>query len=773
MKLFKVLILIFLLMVTCLGRSSIATAKMQVMLIPKPKGMSLKNGNFTFNKETVFVIENEEQQESVEILNVLFQAAVGWKLQISEERPSGNFIELKKNNSLEDEAYQLSVHTDNILLQADSRAGFVYGLESIRQLLPPEIEKREISPRTAWKIPNIEIEDAPRYQWRGLMLDVVRHFFPKEYILKTIDRLAFLKMNTLHLHLVDDQGWRIEIKKYPKLTGIGAFRVDQEEKPWNARPAEAKNQKASYGGFYTQQDIKEIVAYARERGVTVVPEIEMPAHVMSAIAAYPKLSCNAEKINVPSGGVWPITEIYCPGKEHTFEFLENVLTEVMQLFPSKYIHIGGDEATKTNWENCANCQRRIREEGLSGVEELQSYFIKRIEKFLSAHGRTLIGWDEILEGGLPPGATVMSWRGTRGGWEASKKGHDVVMTRGDYMYFDHYQGNSDSEPLAFGGYIPLKKVYQFNPVVDSMAVAQKEHVLGGQANLWSEYISTESHSEYMIFPRLLALSEVLWTPEEELSWPDFSNRVQKMFRRFNMMGINYARSAYQVTVTTEVDLQQKKLTLNLDTEFSGSRIKYAFDGKRLDASSNTYEKPLELDHSVDLKAAVFKDGEAMGDTLVKKFLFHKAVAKEVEYEPLYDEKYSGDGKMTLVNVLRGSTNFHDGQWLGWLGEDVEITIDIGQRTEMRKIIIGSMENQGAGIYFPVAITLYASKNGKKFYKVDELQRGFSGNSSTELKDFEMTLPVQEAKYIKLKIEPYKNLPEGGKAWLFLDEILVE
>lgn len=771
MRFLQILILIFLPAFT--GMAQNAAVYNGEILIPKPKEIISKAGNFSFNKRTVFIVENDEQQQCTEILNSLFKSAAGWKMEVYRGKPLENSIQLKEDMALAAEAYKLSVSSDRILLKASSRAGFVFGLETIRQLLPPEIERKQITKNTDWKISNLAITDSPRFRWRGVMLDVVRHFFPKEYILKTIDRLAFLKMNTLHLHLVDDQGWRIEIKKYPKLTEVGAFRVDQEEKPWNSRPAGAKNEKPEYGGFYTQQDIKEIVAYAQERGITVVPEIEMPAHVMSAIAAYPWLSCKEEPISVPSGGVWPITEIYCPGKERTFQFLEDVLTEVMELFPSKYIHVGGDEATKTNWESCTDCQRRIKEEGLAGTDELQSYFMKRIEKFLNENGRTLIGWDEILEGGLPEEATVMSWRGIKGGWEASKEGHDVVMTPGDYMYFDHYQGNSNSEPLAFGGYTPLKKVYQFDPVTDSMSVAQKRHVLGGQANLWSEYISTEEHSEYMLFPRLLALSEVLWSPEGKTGWSDFSARVQKMFDRLDLMGINYATSAYQVTPQTEVDLQQKKLILKLRTEFPNSVIKYTLDGKRPDANSNTYKEPLELNHSVTLKASVFEDGRAMGDTLVKKFRFHKAVAKNVQYEPKYDGRYTGAGKTTLVNVLRGSTNFHDGQWLGWLGEDVEITIDLGKPTEFHKVSLGSMENQGAGIYFPVGIAVSVSEFGKEFHKLDELHRDFSVNPIPELKDFEMKLPLEKARYIRLKIDTFRDLPRGGKAWLFLDEIQVE
>ena len=357
------------------------------------------------------------------------------------------------------------------------------------------------------------------------MLDLSRHFFDKEYIKEIIDGLAMHKINVLHLHLVDDQGWRIEIKKYPKLTDIGAWRVDQEDTHWKTREDVNPSEKGTYGGFLSQDELKELVAYAELKNIEIIPEIEMPAHVTSAIAAYPELSCFAKPVGVPSGGLWPITDIYCAGKEATFKFLENVLIEVMDIFPSKYIHIGGDEATKTNWKVCPHCKKRMKNEGLHDVEELQSYFVKRMEKFINSKGKKLIGWDEILEGGLAPDATVMSWRGVKGGVAAAKQGHDVIMTPTSHCYFDHYQGPINDEPLAWGGYTPLSKVYKFDPVVDEMTKEEAKYVLGGQANLWSEYIPTKKQSQYMIYPRLAALSETLWSPKELRNWDDFSSRT--------------------------------------------------------------------------------------------------------------------------------------------------------------------------------------------------------------------------------------------------------
>ena len=510
---YQILVVITVTVFCSCAKQKVFTEK-DIQIIPKPAELKLSEGVFEFSENTKFVVADDFQKEISNALISKFEKASGWKPQITNAVPNSNYVQFTQDDTLKDEAYQLTVNKDNITIAAKDHAGFLYGLETVRQLLPVAIESNDVVLNTEWVIPSLTIKDQPRFQYRGLMLDVSRHFFNADYIKKTIDRLAMLKMNVLHLHLVDDQGWRIEIKKYPKLTEVGAWRVDQENKHWNARETVDANQKGTYGGFLTQEDLKGIVAYAQTKNVEIIPEIEMPAHVSSAVAAYPELSCFNKHIGVPSGGVWPITDIYCAGKDSTFKFLEDVLDEVMTIFPSKYIHIGGDEATKTNWKTCPYCQKRIKTEGLKNVEELQSYFVKRIEKYINSKGKKLIGWDEILEGGLAPEATVMSWRGTAGGIEAAEQGHDVIMTPGTHCYFDHYQGPQNEEPLAIGGYTPLSKVYEFDPVVDSMTPEEAKHVLGGQANLWAEYIPTTKQSEYMIFPRLAAMAEALWSPKE-------------------------------------------------------------------------------------------------------------------------------------------------------------------------------------------------------------------------------------------------------------------
>ena len=448
----------------------------------------------SFQKTPSLWLANDFQKGISKALISKFEKASGWKPEVSELAPKSNYVQFKVDDSFENEAYKLEVNNESVTITAKGNSGFAYGLETVRQLLPVAIESNDVISNTEWIIPALTIKDQPRFQYRGLMLDVSRHFFGTDYIKKTIDRLAMLKMNVLHLHLVDDQGWRIEIKKYPKLTEIGAYRNGTIVGHFPG----SGNDNKRYGGFYTQDQIKDIVAYATKKGITIVPEIELPGHSSAAIAAYPYLSCFPEEpTEVPNGMMskkskeqqenghpkivqesWGIfKDIYCAGKEDTFTFLEDVLSEVLPLFPSKYIHIGGDEAIKPHWKICPYCQKRMKEEGLKDEHELQSYFVERIEKFVNSKGKKIIGWDEILEGGLAPQATVMSWRGTKGGIEAAEQGHDVIMTPGTHCYFDYYQGPQSEEPLAIGGYIPISKVYEFDPVVETMTPEEAKHVL--------------------------------------------------------------------------------------------------------------------------------------------------------------------------------------------------------------------------------------------------------------------------------------------------------
>jgi len=526
------------------------------VIIPQPVKMEQGKGTFTLRPSAeINYTGGEWAKNEAGFLAEMLRPATGFALETEEGTDGAINLVIDTALKMNPEGYLLTVEKKKVTLTGCTPAGLSRGLQTIRQLLPPEIESSTIISGVKWSMPCISITDYPRFAWRGMHLDVSRHFFDVDFIKRYIDILAMHKMNIFHWHLVDDQGWRIEIKKYPRLTEVGAWRVDREDKPWNSRPPQQPGEKATYGGFYTQEEIKEVVAYAAERHINVVPEIEMPAHVSSALAAYPEYSCTGGPFTVPPGSVWPITDIYCAGKDETFAFLEDILTEVMELFPSPYIHIGGDEADKTEWRKCPDCQARIRKEGLKDEAELQSYFVKRMQKFLNSKGRNLIGWDEILEGGLAPGAAVMSWRGFDGGIEAAKAGHDVVMTPVSHTYFNLYQADPATEPLAYRGIITLEKVYLFEPVPAGLSEDEAKHIIGAQACLWTEMVPDGRMAEYMILPRLTALSEVLWSAPENRSWDDFIIRLPKMMERFEVMGLNYSKSAGHGAQSSELRAQ--------------------------------------------------------------------------------------------------------------------------------------------------------------------------------------------------------------------------
>ncbi|MEB3037267.1 glycoside hydrolase family 20 protein [Capnocytophaga ochracea] len=757
--------------VACQSQKEAVFTMKDLAVIPQPESVVLGKGSFRFTKETVFVTAPELYPMTNSFVEQ-YEKATGFRMFFRKAAIQTSYILLSLDKSLPKEGYTLVVKPDKISITAADHNGALYALETLRQLLPKEFESTT-PVKTDWAVPAVTITDAPQYAWRGLMLDVSRHFFPKEYILKTLDRMAMLKINTFHFHLVDNEGWRIEIKKYPKLTEIGAWRVDQEDKLWNERTPNSANAFANpatapkkYGGFYTQEDIKEIVAYASARGIMVIPEIEMPAHAMSAIAAYPKLSCHKRPIGVPSGAVWPITDIYCAGQEETFTFLEDVLTEVMELFPSKYIHIGGDEATHTEWEKCLKCQARMKDHHLKDVHQLQSYFIKRINHFLLSKGRTLVGWDEIMDGGLANNAVVMNWRGIEVGKKALEQGNPVVLTSD--CYIDNYQGLPDYEPQANGGYLPLKTLYHYSLEKENLSPALQKNILGTQANLWAEHVGSTEHSEYMLFPRLLALAEISWTTDNLKNWDNFINRTQAFMKRLDVMKVNYARSMYQVVPT--VENQKGNIFLKLDCEVPNADIRYALGDTPIEKATK-YHQPIALNRSTTFKATVFS-GKATNTITTGEVIFHKAIDKKVSYSPLYHKSYQGQGEATLTNIIRGSKNFHDGQWLGWLGDDVTLTLDLEQATEVREVRIGAMDAQASGIYFPVKFMVFLSNDGKNYREVATHNEPCVVRGKATLKDFVLKFSPTEARYIKLTLKNVKTPPKGGDAWLFIDEILV-
>ena len=567
-----------------------------INIIPMPQSIVENGGSFRLNSETSLFVSTPESKTVASFFASKIQSATGFSMSVNDNEPSKNVISLLIDASLDvnDEGYTLDVTTSAVTVKAKTPQGLFYGMQSFLQLLPAEIESSTVVPAMAWTAPCVTIKDEPRFEYRGLMLDPVRHFMSVEDVKRNLDVLALFKINRMHWHLTDDQGWRIEIKKYPKLTEVGAVRMEGEG--------------YEYGGYYTQEQIKEVVAYAAERFITVIPEIEIPGHEMAAIAAYPELSCTGKQMKPRI--IWGVEDIVlCAGKEHTFEFFENVFKEVVELFPSEYVHIGGDECPKTEWKKCPLCQKRIREEGLhakdghSAEERLQSYFVQRIEKILAKYGKKIIGWDEILEGGLAPTATVMSWRGESGGIASANMGHDVIMTpNSGGMYIDHYQGDYKVEPVAIGGYTLPKRIYDYNPIPDTLEKEGKGHFIKGvQCNIWAEYLYTNEIREYRIYPRILALSEIAWTRLENKDYEDFERRLNNAYVRLDGHGINYhipqpeqPGGSCNFIAFTDV----------ANVEFTTTRpikVVYTTDGSEPTPESAVYESPLEFAETTTLK----------------------------------------------------------------------------------------------------------------------------------------------------------------------------
>ncbi|MBK6266200.1 beta-N-acetylhexosaminidase [Marivirga sp. S37H4] len=518
----KHILLIFFVLVPLLGYT-----QSTVSIIPFPNQLVTEDGFFSINAQTE-IVADEGLEFEVKYLQSIIDNHFRIKPTVAKKLGENVILLQLSQSDMAEEAYELHITAEQISITASESTGVFYGLQSLRQILASIEENR---------IPAMKINDSPRFDWRGMHLDCSRHFFNPEEVKKYLDYMALYKMNTFHWHLTEDQGWRIEIKAFPKLTEIGAWRTGTMVGKYDNHEYDS----IRYGGFYTQEEIKEIVAYAKERHITVVPEIEMPGHSLAALAAYPELSCTGGPFQVARK--WGVFEdVYCAGNDSVFVFLETVMDEVLILFPSQYIHIGGDESPKKRWEACAKCQNRIKEEGLKDEHELQSYFIQRMEQYLNAKGRKIIGWDEILEGGLAPNAAVMSWRGTEGGIAAAREAHSVVMSPGSPCYFDHYQvKDPTNEPLAIGGYNPLDKVYAYEPIPESLSPTEGDYIMGAQGNVWTEYMKSFDHVEYMALPRMSALSEVLWTQPEFKNYKDFLHRLKYNTQILDEMGANYSK----------------------------------------------------------------------------------------------------------------------------------------------------------------------------------------------------------------------------------------
>ncbi|MCU0370804.1 MAG: glycoside hydrolase family 20 protein [Bacteroidales bacterium] len=759
-------------------------------MIPLPYMVEMQSGKFTFSSKTdiIYYSEDDEVRLVAEALQSGLSEFIGKPLAIRQEsgKQPGNSVSLRLDRALSrdlgNEGYKLSVRSSMIEITAPKPAGLFYGVQTIFQLLPPVFfddpdslagEKPEL------EVPCLEMTDMPSFSWRGMHLDVSRHFFPKEFIKKYIDLIALHKMNTFHWHLTDDNGWRIEIDSYPKLTEISAWRADREGIAWNDCLPQQPGEPATYGGFYTKEEIREIVEYARQRFITIIPEIEMPGHTSEVFAAYPEFSCSGKHVPVQTGSYWPITDIFCAGKEETFVFLEHVLDEVIELFPSEYIHVGGDEADKTQWRSCPLCQSRIRKEGLSGEDELQSYFMKRIENYLNSKGRKMIGWDEILEGGLAPDATVMSWRGFEGGIEAAQQGHKVVMCPVSHCYFDYYQAEPDFQPPAIGGLTTVRKVYSFRPAPSDLKGESRKLILGGQGNLWTEYISDPSHAEYMALPRMTALAEVLWSPEKSLNWNDFRKRLQTQFIRFDGLNVNYCKGSGKVEVSSLFNKTEKSYALKLQTEASGTTIYYTLNGNKPDRRAYKYKKPIVIGHDVTLNAVAFDGDEQLERPVEYEVVYHNILGKDIIYRSEYSDRYPGNGRSTLNDGIKGSLNFNDGYWQGFYGNNADVVIDLGEDFTYKTITTTFLLDQKKWIFIPEAVNYYFSEDGARFQKIASVTHNIPLDDNIVLSN-EFTIKLNKlmkVRYLRMEainigVCPDWHPGKGQKAWIFVDEIEV-
>ena len=766
------------LLVLFFGVQGWLTAQQFVAIIPKPVSVEEEVGSFLLDDRTTIVYGTDDLKVPARYLSRFLKTPTGYSLAVSGEKVQGNMIFLRVNDqdTLKSEGYRLQVFKDSVVIAGVDSSGVFNGIQTLLQLLPPEIFAQHKIDTVIWSVPKVSVVDYPRFGWRGMHLDVSRHFFPKEFIKKYLDLLAMHKMNVFHWHLTDNNGWRLEIKKYPKLTEISAWRVDRENEPWRKRTPPKPGEKATYGGFYTQEDVKEIVKYAAERNIMIIPEIEMPGHTGEVFAAYPELSCSGKKTYVSPGG-WPGEDIFCAGNDSVFVFLENVLDEVFELFPSPYVHIGGDEADKRTWKKCPKCQQRIKDEHLKDEDELQSWFVKKIEKYVVAHGKKLIGWDEILEGGLAPEATVMSWRGEVGGVEAAKQHHDAIMCPTGYCYFDYYQADPQFEPEAIGGLTTLKKVYSYDPIPEGLTKEQEKHILGGQGNVWTEFIPTPEKAEYMAVPRMTALAEVLWTPKEEKNWLDFRKRLVTQFKRFDYMGVNYSKGSWEVDIVAEPSRDGKVFKVRLESEQVGYPIYYTLDGSDPTTRSHLYTGPFEIDRTTTIKAGLFENGKLKRKVSQKTLYFNKASGKKVflKYPP--SKRYQGNGPVTLVDGLTGSKNHRDGYWLGFSDHDLDLTIDLGENDKIKEVEVEFMHNQKSWIFAPSEVMVVVSDEKDRVVASKKTVPKIKWKSNEVLIDkVKLSFKKVTGRYIhilaKRKQCPDWHAGKGRSCWLFVDEVVV-
>lgn len=770
--------IISLMLLLCSVTISAQQKEVSYQVIPQPQQVELQQGTpFVLNAKTIiaYPIGNMALSEDAKFLSDYIKETMGLTIipVTSKKSKMKNAILLALDPTIEnEEGYSLTVDKDCITISGKTAAGVFYGVQTLRKSMPAVTGTAQLS------FPPVTISDYPRFAYRGMMLDCGRHFFPAKFIKEYIDLLALHNMNRFHWHLTEDQGWRIEIKKYPKLTEIGSKRaqtvIGHNSGKFDGQP---------YGGFYTQEEIKDIVAYAAARHITIIPEIDMPGHMCAALASYPYLGCTGGPYKVQEQ--WGVfDDVLCVGKESTFKFIEDVLSELIQLFPSKYISIGGDEAPRVRWQTCQLCQKRIKDEGLKSdskhkaEDRLQSYFMSRIEKFLNSKGRQIFGWDEILEGDIAPNASVMSWRGMSGGIEAAKLHHNVVMTPNTYVYFDYYQSpDVDKEPLAIGGYLPVKSVYAFEPAPDSLAADIKPYIIGAQANVWTEYMPTTKQVEYMVLPRMSALSEVQWTLPEKKDYKNFTIRLPRLLDFYQRDNLNYAKHVFDIDETCTTDVKAKCLNETLST-IDNAPIYYTLDGTEPTKSSTRYTAPIKISQSCTLKAAAIRP-TFKSNTISKDFSFNLGTMCPITLKDEPKGRYSYNGAPALNDGLIGNSNYASGRWLGFYNQTVEAVIDLGTPQEINQVSTEAIVNLPAFIMGASYVSVAVSDDGIHFNEVGNMDYPEDTDiNRIDIDSYDVAFPPTTTRYVKVIIKPSSALPKGHyaagqPAFLFIDEISVE
>ncbi len=750
-------------------------SKDSLSIVPFPNKVEMGYGEFNASGAAFYLDSSmdEHSKTAVNKFAAKLSAVTGIESVVQEGKGNDGFT-FQLNPNLAKEAYKVNISKKAVKVEASSLNGFIYAIETLKQMLPVAFFSQDPVEGLEWTIPVAKIEDAPRFGYRGLHLDVARHFYNVEEIKDYIDIMVFHKMNTFHWHLTDDQGWRVEIKKYPKLTEVGGWRKGTViRKEWD------NSDNIRYGGFYTQEEMKEVVEYAASKGINVIPEIDLPGHMLAALAAYPEYGCTGGPYEVWQR--WGVADdVLCVGQEKTMKFLEDILSELIEIFPYEYIHIGGDECPKLRWENCPKCQAKIKELGLKDDEKhsaehyLQSYVTNRIEKFLAERGRKIIGWDEILEGEIEKTATVMSWRGVAGGLEAVSKGHDAIMSPNSHFYFDYYQSvDQDNEPFGIGGYLPVERSYSFEPITENMTEEEASHILGVQANLWTEYIKTKAHRDYMLLPRAAALSEVQWCQPENKDYKRFENSSDALCARYGLMGYNYATHIFDTKGKVSVNDGYVEVELTAPGKYA---IQYTLDGTEPTKESAIYTEPIKIKESTILKAKSFRDNIETR-TYTKEFAGHKAMGKEITMHTPTHPYYTYNAPCLLVDGIRGVHAYRSGEWAGWFGQDFVVTIDMDGET-YSEVTIGTLVFKWDHIFAPLNLAVSTSDDGENFTQVAFAEYPVDKEDDpNDLREYSLSFPETSAKYLRVSAKPVDIIPDwhgakGNKAFLFIDEVIV-